>query len=656
MSPLALLVVLALVPAAARAQRDSARTDSTRLTRLDPLTVTATRVPEQRTKIGSALTVVTADDLRREPPATFAEAVGRVPGAYIDVSNGPGGPAIVRLRGGEEVFSLILMDGVQVNQTGGFFDFQGLALTNVERIEVSRGPASALYGSSAVNGVVHVITRPGQTGPARFRAELSGGGAAIHGGSAQGMVATSGGTPGGGLRYSSAIGVTYDRGIFAVPHDIAEKEASLRVDAAPSAGVALEFISRFMSLDANLPVRDPGATRIPLDPNANNSRDRWVGLTRATFRRGVWSHRFSAAQFRQEFVYRDSADGVSSPDFFVFDGNVFFRERGIRTTLEYQGGLDGRLGATPASLVWGGQWEREKLIQHVTFDGGSSALTLSRPSGALFAESRVTAFGRLHGLLGARLEQVRGLAAELSPRANAVLDLSERVSLRAALGRAYKAPNLQTQYPNNPFIVSNPDLRAETSWSLELGVRARLLPAVYVEASWFRQDYDNLIRTVQYDTSRQINRNVGTARAHGVELDVTAAVGFTRIEANGVYVRTAVLDTTGLNPNEYPLGEELPFRPAVTASVAAFTPLSNRLELAVRGTLVGQQVVLSERFSGRRVLLEPYALLGATLNYHAMRGITTFLKVDNLLDHRYESGFDRRGIPLTATIGMRWGD
>ena len=94
----------------------------------------------------------------------------------------------------------------------------------------------------------------------------------------------------------------------------------------------------------------------------------------------------------------------------------------------------------------------------------------------------------------------------------------------------------------------------------------------------------------------------------------------------------------------------------MTASAVLFTPLTTRLELAVRGSLVGQQVVLSERFSGRRVLLEPYALLGATLNYQATRGITTFLKVDNLLDHRYQSGFDRPGIPLTATLGMRWGD
>ncbi len=640
-------------PARAQQRRDSARADSARAMLLDPLTVTATRVPAPRTKIGTALSVVTAEAMRREPATTFAEAVGRIPGAFIDVSNGPGGPAIVRLRGGEEVFSLILMDGVQVNQTGGFFDFQGLALTNVERIEVSRGPASALYGSSAVNGVVHFITRPGHSGPAQVRAELSGGGATVHGGSAQGMVAAAGGGP--RLRYSGALGAAYDRGIFAVPHDIAEKEASLRLDAAPGAGLAVEFISRFMSLDAHLPVRDGGATRVPLDPNANNSRDRWVGLTRATWRRGAWSHRVSAAQFRQEFVYRDSADGVSSPDFFVFDGNLHFRERGIRTTLEYQGGVDTRVGSAPAWFVWGGQWEREQLIQHVTFDGGSDALTLARPAGAVFGETRV-ALGRLHALLGARVERVRGLSAEFSPRANAVVDLSERLSLRAALGRAYKAPNLQTQYPNNPFIVSNPDLRAETSWSLELGARAHIVPGLFVEASWFRQDYDNLIRTVQYDSARQINRNIGTARAHGVELDLVASAGSARLEANAVYVRTAVLDTTSLNPNEYPLGKDLPFRPAVTANAALFTPLTTRLVLAVRGSLVGQQVVLSERFSGRRVLLDPYALLGATLNYQATRGVSTFLKVDNLLDHRYQSGFDRPGIPLTATLGMRWGD
>jgi len=84
------------------------------------------------------VTVVSVQDLRTEPPRYAFELLRDLPGAHVDEGAGPGGPTIVRIRGGEEVYTQILLDGVQVNQTGGFFDMQGLALSNLERVEVVR--------------------------------------------------------------------------------------------------------------------------------------------------------------------------------------------------------------------------------------------------------------------------------------------------------------------------------------------------------------------------------------------------------------------------------------------------------------------------------------------------------------------------------------
>src|SRR5574341_1135087 len=87
---------------------------------------------------------------------------------WQDEGAGAGGPAVLRLRGGEEPYTQVLFDGVPININGGFLDVQGLALTNVERMEVARGPQSALYGSSAISGVVQMVTRRGESGPPRF--------------------------------------------------------------------------------------------------------------------------------------------------------------------------------------------------------------------------------------------------------------------------------------------------------------------------------------------------------------------------------------------------------------------------------------------------------------------------------------------------------
>ena len=85
-----------------------------------------------------------------------------------------GGVASLFLRGAESDYVQVLIDGVQVNQPGGAFDFSGLTTHNVERIEVLRGPASALYGSDAVGGVVHIITRSGSGSPTA-NASITGG-------------------------------------------------------------------------------------------------------------------------------------------------------------------------------------------------------------------------------------------------------------------------------------------------------------------------------------------------------------------------------------------------------------------------------------------------------------------------------------------------
>ncbi len=648
-----LAALVAAGPAAA--QQDTARRDTTRIL-LEPITVTATRAPAPRTKIGTALDVVTADDLRREPPAWAVDAVARRPGISLDEAAGPGGPTIIRIRGGEEVFSQILMDGVQVNQNGGFFDFQGLPLANVERNEIARGPQSALYGSTAVNGVVQFITRSGHVGRPRLGVELAGGDASENGGAARGAATVRGGNR--LVRYSAGAGTAYDRGIFAVAHDIRAHEASLRVDAAPP-GLGVAAVARYTSLDAHLPVRDPGATRVPLDPNARNSRDRFVGSLHATVGRGALRHRAGGSVYREMFVFEDIADGVSDPNFFVFDANFRLDSRLVRTTLDYVATLETLAGRAPLSLAAGAQWERESLHDRTGGDFGSDTLDLVRDGAAVFAEARATLAGRLHALAGVRAEQVEDLEAEVSPRASFVLDLSDALALRGAIGRAFKAPNLQQQYLDNPFIISNPDLQPETSWSWELGLRVRPSPVMSVEAGVFRQDYDNLIRTVQSttDSTRQINRNIGAARAWGLELEgAWAPPSGTRVEAGAAWVTTTVLENAGLNPAEYPVDRPLPFRPAVTASALVAAPVGRRLEVAVRGTVVGQQVVLTERFSGRRERLGAYGLLGATATVHLARDLAGFARVDNLLDHAYDTGFDRRGRPRTWTLGVRWGE
>ncbi len=661
----ALVLPLLVAGAAAAQEPDTATTVPDSVgppVRLPPLVVTGTKVPVRRDQVGFAMSVLSAEHLAAERPLYAADALRELPGAFIDEASGPGGPTIVRLRGGEEVFTQIVMDGVQINQNGGVFDFQGLTLTNVERIEVARGPQSAVYGSSAVSGVVQFVTQAGEVGRPRFDLQTEGGGALDEGGTFRSSLAVRGGA--GAVRYSAGVGATYSRGIYDLPHDTWTRDASARVDVAPAPRWDLTGLFRFIGLESNLPVRDPGARRVPLDPNARNERDRVISSVTAAFRpTATWTHRLRASLYREDFVFEDRRDDVptDSFDFFIFDADFTLDSDLRRPTVEYIGSYTTPPGTWGGglTLTFGGQWERETLSDRTGGEFGDGSLMLGRSSGAGFLEVQAAVTERIDVLVGTRVERFEGFGAEFTPRANGVVRVvPELLAVRAAAGRAYKAPNLQEQFLENPFIESNPDLQPETSTSWEVGfdLEPRAAPFT-VGVTYFRQDYDNLIRTVaQDDSPKQINRNLGSSRAQGLEWSVRyRPFRWWRAGVDGAWIETEILDNAGLSEREFPKGEALPFRPRVVASAfVELTPVE-RLQLFLRGTVVGTQTVLTERFSGERVKLKPYFLPSVNVNLALSSRVSLYTRIDNLFDAYYKTAFDRPGIPLTAAAGVRLG-
>lgn len=663
-SGLPLLVpILLLLPLAATAQtRDTTALRDT--VRIDPVVVTAGRVPVRASETGLALTVVPADEVRQQP---FAMDVLRtLPASHVDEAAGPGGPAIVRLRGGEEVHTQVLVDGVQVNENGGFFDFQGFTLAGVERVEVARGPQSAVYGSSAMSGVVNFVTRAGRPGPARLEARAEGGGATDHG---RGWRVTSGASGGSrALRYALGAGSTYSRGHLRLPHDVRALDGSARVDTDTAARWQGTATLRWIGVEGRLPVRDPGATRVPLDPNARYERDRAIASATVRFvppgpwshapEVKAWSHQLRGSAYRQRFLYDDEKDGVPEQSFFVFDANFFLETVLTRTGLEYVGTWDLlEDDGSGFALTWGAQGEREALDTESGGDFGPGEQALDRNSGALFAEARAGAGRTVRLMVGARAERYQGLETEVTPRASAAVHIvPHRLTLRAAVARGYKAPNLQEQYVDNPFIAGNPELEPERSASVEAGADAasadgRLSGGVTV----FRQTFFDLIRTVPLEgTEQQINRNLGRSRATGIEWSARYAGGRAwTVGTDGAWVRTRIVRNVGLNPDAFPIGEVLPGRPDVVGAAYLQVSPVPRLTATVRGTYVGEQTVLSERFSGARVQVDPYLLASVGADYAVSRSTMLYARVDNALNAEYETAFDRPGAPMTLFVGLR---
>ena len=159
---MAVALAVGALPCAAQAQAPSSP--------LPPpdFVVTPTRTPQAISRAGSAVTVITADEIAKESPKSVADVLRRSPGLTVTESGGPGSSTTVRIRGAESRHTLVLIDGVRVtdpSQASAEFDFAQLVPTDIERIEVLRGPQSALYGSDAIGGVINIITRKGRGAP-----------------------------------------------------------------------------------------------------------------------------------------------------------------------------------------------------------------------------------------------------------------------------------------------------------------------------------------------------------------------------------------------------------------------------------------------------------------------------------------------------------
>ena len=133
---------------------------------------------------------------------------------------------------------------------------------------------------------------------------------------------------------------------------------------------------------------------------------------------------------------------------------------------------------------------------------------------------------------------------------------------------------------------------------------------------------------------------------------MTRQPGIPYASASFTWTKTGVVDNVGLDPAQYPVDSVLPFRPPLTAGAMLDVPVG-KFRAVGRATIVGPEVVLSARFQGARTEIPSYALLGLTVSFEATPGVTLYARGENLLDKLYLTGFDRRGLSRTWTVGLR---
>lgn len=494
------------------------------VTELNPLVVTASRSEHSLADAPASVSVITAEQIKARGAGNLLEALRGVPGLNLN-GRQVGGRKTLSIRGAEDRHTLVLIDGRRISSTDdtiGHSDYQygWVAMEQIERIEVVRGPMSALYGSEAVGGVINIITRKGGQqwhGGASVRGELGEGPA----GDGHQMSASASGPL--GEWFDLALGVE-DRRRAPTPRpenkatsDIEGQDrqsGNLRLGFTPSEGQRLQLD---MLRSEETRRRHEQNTRLPARPYYLDTYDLQRRQDALTWQ-ADWSLLRSELRYSEaEFEVNNKRSNNIAPtrpqrlEDRVWDGNLAFA-----------------LGDSH-SLTLGAE-RREEFLENAGLTGGSDSALHK----ALYVQDEIALADDWALTLGTRLDHHAIFGSESSPRAYLVWRASPELTIKGGYGEAFRAPTLKQISPNyvgaeGPHtFLGNADIQPETSRSWEIGGDWRDEQSAYT-ATLFRSEikdliYYNLLRRVGPRSIYQYD-NISEARIDGLEVALRRALG-----------------------------------------------------------------------------------------------------------------------------------
>jgi vitamin B12 transporter len=622
------------------------------------LVITGDRIPIDRSISGTAIHVIPADELAAWGSRSVADVLRGSPGLDITEQGGVGGLSNASIRGAAQGQTLVLVNGIRVGDPAGIageFDFNALPLANIERIEVLRGPQSALYGSDAMGGVINIITKVG-SGKSHSTLTLEAG--------SYGTVFSQLTTTGSTSKFSWAISLSglQSEGFSRYGHRIGRIEqflarplerdstnrigGSARIGYTLAPGSTLEF--GFHRQHSTFRFDNPGA----FDPAERDSR---LNRGRLTSTLLFTKLKFLTLDGKLEnaiTVFTGMTDRFNRLEnscydafFAAYNCDVTFNSR--RYGVEYQGTLKTqRLGM----FVFGVKSEREQATNHEVF--------LSAPFSKLTnfdsAQTTQSAFllhrfniGQLHLSLGGRVDSIDATNHFGTWRVTAAYNIAAtNTVLRASAGTGARAPSLFQRFSK----YGTPSLDVEKNIGFEIGADQWLLDRrLKLSATAFDTRYTNLI-DFDFSLNGGIGGyfNVGRARMSGLEFsgDYIIVPGDWKVRAS--YTRLRAIDEDRSLP--------LLRRPRDKASAALIYSGFAGFEAQGRVTFVGARPDVINDFPYSRVQLKRYAKLDMRMSYAFSEQLSMFVKVENLTNRRYEEirDYGTMGRAFFAGATMKW--
>lgn len=572
---------------------------------------------------GSSVTVITSKEIKDSGQSTVLDVIKSVPGIDIVSNGGLGSSSSIYLRGADAKYTLVLIDGVPVNDPSMMSDeanLSNLMVDNIERIEILRGPSSMLYGSSAAAGVINILTRKGAPKPSVY--------AGIEGGS-YGTYRFYGGGNGtkGPLNYAMSVSRTKTDGFSALDERnpvVNSSGKEFEKDGYDNTTVSGNFV-----LKLNQQVFLETALRYN---DASLDYDGYLADISGNVQKSKLLYAHTALKMDYQPLLSTLYYNVSDQDRKYTDtilGNSAYHSH------LYELGWQGDYVVTGNNTCSLGLNSRNESMS--TTDIFRHSVT----SNSIFLQEQWH-LGALHLVEGIRFEDNEQFGSKTTWRVAPSLTLGNTV-LKCSYATGFKSPSLYELYA--PNHIGNVNLTAETSNGWDAGIEQKFTGNLKAGSTFFHTDYKNRIDWVSssdyfsYPWAGYYGQVPGTTKTWGVENFVEwSPVETLFLNMNYTYLRTK--DASA---------DALARRPRNKVGMTATWRATNRLSLTSNAQWVGMRLETSAP-DGK---LDSYFMANIAGSYKLKEHIEFYGRIDNVFDTWYEEAWGYATPGRSAYAGIK---
>lgn len=567
----------------------------------EQVVVTANRMPTKMSEAAANVTVITGEQIENGHYQNLGEVLRNVNGLTVNSKAFPGAQETLRINGDDRV--LVMIDGRKISRPEGASDYHAnvdlttISLDNIERVEIVKGGASALYGSDAVGGVVNIITRKGKENKISLKTSVGSWGEQKQ---ALGLQGKKG-------KYSWYV--TADR----------EKQDYVEYKALTGGGVkrwpnsAYDSKAMTVRLDKEID-KNRFLTFDFAHFNDKSGQPYSTGWISGDIGRHLWNNWALTYNFKQKTVAPGRIQVYSNYDTLIFQGK--YRSR--TTGLQYQNGWQVN---DKNILLAGVNWEKGEVLQNTATDGTVNYNDKEVTDMAIYLQDGYRLTPKWTLTPGVRYDHYDKFGGQTTPKIQANYKAGHNTDLYASYNRVFRAPNLDDLYYNNAWSKGNPNLKPETGQVLTFGINHRFNKETTIKVNYFNSKIDNAIYwytdPVTWSSYKVANAN---EKKHGFELDMTRRFSDKYYGQIGYsYLHSEVTGTGSENFVNYePNGYRL-----------QFGYRDEKCKVGIAGVGVGGR-------EAAKFVNSSYWIWNININYKFNKKMSGFIKVNNITNEAYQ--------------------